>query len=89
MQARCIAALYDADLVGGMRGSDLISVISATGAEKRAWSVLLDLVEAERLERVGVGDEARYSLAAEEADDEFMRRYAAHRPPTQHDERSA
>ncbi len=87
MQRRALRALYDAG--EGMTGGELVPLVTVTANEKRAWSVILDLTESGRLERSGVGEDARYSLTAEEADDEFMRRYAAHRPPTQHDERSA
>ncbi len=91
MQARCISALYDADPLGGTFADDLIPRLSKTGNEKRSWAVLLDLCEAGRVIQASPGGPhgGRYSLTAEEADDEFMRRYAAHGPPTRHDERSA
>jgi hypothetical protein len=51
-----------------------------SGAQERGtlreW-VLLDLVEAGRVERSGVGDSARYQLSADERDAELMRRFSA------------
>ncbi len=81
MQARCIGALYDADTVGGMRGDDLIPLISRTSNEKRSWGILLDLVESGRLERAGVGEDARYTLSAGEIEAEFQRRFFLNQPP--------
>jgi DNA-binding transcriptional regulator PaaX len=75
MQARCLSALYDAG--EGMTGEELVPLITVTGNETRAWGVLLDLVEAGRVERSGVGEDARYQLSDEERNAEFMRRFYA------------
>jgi hypothetical protein len=75
MQARCLSALYDAG--EGITGEELVPEITVTGNETRAWGVLLDLVEAGRVERSGVGEGARYLLSDEERDAELMRRFYA------------
>jgi hypothetical protein len=80
MSQRAVDALYDAQLVGGMFGSDLTPRLSLTGNEARAWNILHDLVEAGRVERSGVGEDARYQLSAAERDAEFFRRFALYRP---------
>ncbi len=49
IQARAISLLFDADIVEGMLGRDLVPLLSLTNNEKRSWAVLLDLVEAERV----------------------------------------
>jgi hypothetical protein len=81
IQQRCVSALYDADPLGGMFADDLIPRLSKTGNEKRSWAVLLDLCEAGRLERSGVGEDARYQLAADERAAEFQRRFFLNQPP--------
>jgi hypothetical protein len=70
MSRRALRALYDAG--EGMTGEELIPLISLTGAEARSWGILLNLVEASRVDRSGVGDEARYTLSADEREAVFM-----------------
>ncbi len=87
MQERCIAALYDAELVGGIYADDLLPKITETGNEKRAWNVLLDLVEAERVVQAagaashGGPHGARYRLSPGERSAEFQRRFFLNQPP--------
>jgi hypothetical protein len=81
MSQRCIDALYDAQLVGGMFGDDLVGCISLTGAQTRSWAILLDLVETGRVERSGVGEDARYQLSDDERAAEFERRFFLNQPP--------
>jgi hypothetical protein len=76
MGQRAIDALYDAG-ESGMFGDDLIPRITVTSNEKRAWAILGDLQESGRVERSGVGEDARYQLTDEERDAEFMRRFYA------------
>ncbi len=88
MQRRCLRALYDADAGEGMTGEALIPELTVTGNEARAWGILLDLVEAGRVDRSGVGEDARYTLSADERDAEFMRRFYAEtaKPPEPEEE---
>jgi uncharacterized Fe-S cluster-containing protein len=80
IQERCISALYDADSLGGVRGEDLIPRLSLTANEKRAWAVLLDLCEAERVIQDSPANGSRFRLSAAEMDAEFSRRFAKYRP---------
>ncbi len=81
MQARCVLALYNAGEGGSLTGEALIPEITTTGNDPRAWRILLDLVEAGRVERAGVGEDARYQLTDEERDAEFERRFFLNQPP--------
>ncbi len=72
MQRRCLRALFDADAGEGMTGEELIPRITVTGNGDRAWRVILDLTESGRLERSGVGEDARYTLSADERDAVFL-----------------
>jgi hypothetical protein len=82
MIERAVSALYDADTVGGMYADDLIPIVTATGDQKRAKTVLNDLVEAERLIQAagsathGGPHGARYKLSPSERSAEFMRRFS-------------
>ncbi len=93
MQARCIAALYDAELVGGVYAADLLPKITETGNEKRAWNVLLDLVEAERVVQAagpashGGPRGARYKLSPSEHHAEWERRFFLYKPKEKYVER--
>jgi hypothetical protein len=66
MQRRCLRALYDAG--EGMTGEELVKLITVTGNETRAWGVLLDLVEAGRVERVGGLAAGYFTLSSAERD---------------------
>jgi IS5 family transposase len=80
MGQRAIDALYHAG-EDGETGEALIPEITTTGNDPRAWRILLDLVEAGRVERAGVGEDARYQLTDEERDAEFERRFFLNQPP--------
>ncbi len=80
MQARAIAALYDADIVEGMLGEDLVPRITVTGNEKRAYAVLLDLCEAERVIQDSPANGSRFRLSKAEMEAEFFRRFSLYRP---------
>ncbi len=80
MQERCISILFDADIVEGMLGPDLVSRISLIGNDSRSWSVLLDLVEAERVIQASPANGSRFRLSAAEKNLEFMRRFSLYKP---------
>ncbi len=80
MQSRAIFLLYDADIVEGMLGEDLVPRITVTGNEKRAYAVLLDLCESERVIQDSPAHGGRYRLSKAEKDAEFERRFHLYKP---------